>query len=280
MSCGWVWAKVCDRHACSPCAARIRRRNARVVGTGIRHQAATGKRLWLLTLTAPGEREHGRWSPAPFYVRGVRRPACACHEGVELEDWNPRAGACWNRLRTSLTARFGRVEFYRAAEVQDGKRGGSGRGALHHHVVLAVDGVPNVLEVQALALAAGYGCVIDLRAVEDVSAAEDVAGYVSKTLAGYVAKSSGGARLEVPWRADVADPDTGEVRRLRTVPTYNTHSQSRGWGCTVKAVKAANRDQARRRAAVLAALHGRPDAPPDPGGCSEPLVAADVGPPT
>jgi hypothetical protein len=169
----------------------------------------------------------------------------------------------------------GDVEFYRAAEVQDGKRGGSGRGALHHHVVLATRSQLHVDQVQELALAAGYGCVIDLQAVQVGADLSDLAAYVSKRLAGYVSKSSGAHRLEVPWRADVADQDTGEVLRLHTLPTYRTHSQSVGWGCTVAEVRAIARDQARRRAAALASMTTESLAP-------QPVlaeVAAGVDPP-
>lgn len=250
MSCGWTWVKVCDRHGCSPCAARIRRRNARVVDTGMQAQARDGRLLWLLTLTAPGAAAHGRWTPAQHYVRGARRAACDCHQGVDLADWNPRASECWNRLRTALVRLSGDIEFYRAAEVQDGTRGGLGRGALHHHVVIATRSQLDVQAVQLLALAAGYGCVIDLQAVEVGADLSDLAAYVSKRLAGYVSKSSSGRR-EVPWRADVADQDSGEVRRLHTVPTYRTHSQSHGWGCTVREVRERARQEAKRREAHL-----------------------------
>jgi hypothetical protein len=253
MSCGWVWHRTCNRHGCSPCAARIRRRNTRVVDAGMHVQTSRGRRLWLLTVTAPGSRDHKRWTPAQRYVRGAVRPACDCHDGVELSDWNPAAAACWNRLRTSLSRLAGDIDYYRAAEVQDGSRGGAGRGALHHHVVLATASDLDVDQVQALVLAAGYGCVMDLQTV-DRSGMAEVAGYVSKTLAGYVSKSSGSHRLEVPWRADVVDQESGEVRRMHTVPTYRTHSQSGGWGCTVREVLAVQREQARRRAAALAAV--------------------------
>lgn len=276
--CGWVWHKTCERHACSPCEKRIRRRNARVVDAGMQAQLRDGRRLWLLTLTAPGSKAHGRWTPAQHYVRGAVRPSCSCHVGVDLADWNPSAGACWNRLRTSL-ARDDRAEFYRAAEVQDGTRSdGGGRGALHHHVVLATRGALEVLEVQALALAAGYGCVIDLQPIEAGADLSDLATYVSKRVAGYVSKSSGENRQQVPWRADVVDQDSGEVLRLHTVPTYRTHSQSAGWGCTVRQVKDHARDQARRRAAKLAQLADLTDAGPG-ANTPEPVAAAGVEPP-
>ena len=241
-------------------------------------QARDGRRLWLLTVTAPGEAAHGRWTPVQHYRRGMRRPPCDCHDGMVLADWNPAAGECWNRLLVALRRLLGDVDFYRAAEVQDGKRGGGGRGALHHHVVLATRVEVPVLEVQALALAAGYGCVMDLRPVEQGAGFSDLAAYVSKTLAGYVSKSSGANRDAVPWRRDVLDDETGEVRRLHTVPTYKTHTQSRSWGCTVREVLAVQRDQARRRAAVVAAL-GRDWAPDGTWLGGDDGHLADTGPP-
>ena len=248
-------------------------------------QAAAGKRVWLLTLTAPGEREHQRWTVRQEYIRGARRAACGCHVGVEMADWNPAASACWNRLSTALRDRGLEFQYYRATEVQDGKRreDGEGRGALHHHVVIAAATIPPARVLQELALSAGYGCVIDLRPVEDLDHVDDVAGYVSKTLAGYVSKSSGAGRDGVPWRREFTeDPVTGEVfdapRRLHTVPTYKTHTQSRGWGCTVREVKAVARAQARRRALALAVLAADGVLPTLDDDSEEPLTAA-TGPP-
>jgi hypothetical protein len=283
MSCGWTWVKTCGTHSCAPCAGRLRRRNARVVDTGMQAQSSKGKWLWLLTVTAPGSRSHNRWAPPQTYVRGAKRPECGCHDGIDLADWNPGASGCWNRLRTALGRVDDGCEFYRAAEVQDGSRSadGHGRGALHHHIVIATTVRLDVLEVQALALAAGYGCVMDLQPVELGADLSDLAAYVSKRLAGYVSKASTD-RQEVPWRADVAVCALGihetptqrpgepkpepcechEIRRMRTAPTYRTHSQSAGWGCTVKEVKLHAQQEARRRAAHLREmLEGRLSSP-------------------
>jgi hypothetical protein len=203
-----------------------------------------GQRLWLLTVTAPGVAPHKRWSPRQVYVRGARRPVCPCHEGVALADWNPSAGACWNRLLTALRERLPDLDFYRVSEVQD-------RGALHHHVILATPGSLDVLEVQALALAAGYGCQTDLVPVDVTADVRQLGSYVSKQLSGYVSKGSGAARQSVPWRRDVADRETGEIRRLHTTPTYKTHTQSRSWGCTQRQIMAERQRQARARAIAL-----------------------------
>jgi uncharacterized membrane protein len=120
-------------------------------------------------------------------------------------------------------------------------------------VVIGTRGGLDVRAVQLLALAAGYGCVIDLQAVELGANLADLAAYVSKRVAGYVTKASGAGRQGVPWRADVVDQVSGEVRRMQTLPTYRTHSQSAGWGITVGQVRAHMQAQARRRAAALKA---------------------------
>lgn len=277
MSCGWTWAKTCGRSACKPCAARYRRLITRVVDTGMQAQASDGKRLWLLTLSAPGARAHGRWTPSQHYTRGARRVACDCHAGVDLADWNPEASGCWNRLRTALVRDLPDLAFYRAAEIQDGSRrtDGVGRGALHHHVVIGTRGGLDVRAVQLLALAAGYGCVIDLQAVELGANLADLAAYVSKRVAGYVTKASGAGRQGVPWRADVVDDETGEVRRMHTLPTYRTHSQSKGWGITVGEVRSRLQAQARRRAAALRAVKPVPLQGIEP----DAMAGVSIGPP-
>lgn len=275
MSCGWVWVKCCGSYSCKPCTAKTRRRKQRVIGDGMQAQTRSGRRLWLLTLTAPGERAHKRWVPADRWVRGMRRRDCDCHQAPALEDWNPTAGQCWNRLRTAL-ARHVDVEYYRATEVQD-------RGALHHHVIVASSKQLDAGRLQLLALAAGYGCVLDLRPIrsDEVGSIEHTAEYVMKSLAGYVTKSAGSTRAGVPWRRDVLDDDTGEVRRLRTVATYRLSSQSAGWGRTEAEVRAHNRAQAIRRAELLEALGLLMDLDGNlvTLGSDEPL-SAGAGPPT
>ena len=52
----------------------------------------------------------------------------------------------------------------------------------------------------------------------------------------YVTKSSG-ERKNVPWRADVVDQETGEVRRMDTIPTFRTWSASQSWGYTLKGLR-------------------------------------------
>lgn len=275
MSCGHNWVKVCDNHRaskCRPCSARYRRRFTRVAETGMQAQTRLGKSLWLLTLNAPGERAHGRWTPPPHYVRGARRVACDCHEGVVLADWNPSASACWNRLRTALVKRYPDLDFLRTTETQS-------RGAIHYHLPIATVGRVDVLEVQALALAAGFGCVLDLAPLPRGADFSNLAAYVSKLVAGYVTKSCD-SRADVPWRADVVDEETGEIRRLHTHPTYRTHSQSRSWGITVGEVRRHVAAAARRRAELLKADHVPHAANPVATQGIERVSTAGVGPPT
>ncbi|QIX28917.1 hypothetical protein ncot_19405 (plasmid) [Nocardioides sp. JQ2195] len=148
--------------------------------------------------------------------------------------WNAQESACWNRLRTALT-RDREVIFAGAVETQE-------RGMLHRHVLVFVDSRLEHEEVQALALAAGYGCVLDL---EPVRSADKAARYISK----YVTKSASG-RAVVPW--EKVDEDTGELIGKRA--TYRLWSSSRKWGVTMKEMKAAASAQARARANYLREL--------------------------
>ncbi len=85
------------------------------------------------------------------------------------------------------------------------------RGAIHHHVLVWTPDPIDVLEVQRLALAAGYGCVLDLAPI--VPGSRRHAYYVSK----YVTKSID-KRDSVPWAVDVVDERTGEIRKVRKPP--------------------------------------------------------------
>lgn len=232
----------CGNHRaskCEPCATRYRHRVRRVAAEGMLHHSRQGL-LYLATFTAPAADEHLQW--VPNWNRKDPRPVCGCegHMAAGLGVWNAGASRCWNRLRTSLKRDLPEVAYFRAAETQQ-------RGALHHHVILWSPRALNVLEVQRLALQAGYGCVVDL----DPIAAGDVraAAYVSK----YVSKSTD-QRDEVPWVADVLDRETGEVRAMHTVPTFRTWSASQNWGMTMKVLREAVRLAAQARAARLLEL--------------------------
>jgi hypothetical protein len=113
------------------------------------------------------------------------------------------------------------------------------RGALHRHLVINVDRVLLPSEVQALALAAGYGCSYTL---DVLTSSAKVAYYVSK----YVTKAAG-ARELVPWIADLVDKETGEIRPMRTAATYRTWSAAHSWGFTKKGLREICRAQCRAR---------------------------------
>lgn len=216
---------------CGPCAERQRALLARVVDLGITDRLGAGY-TYFLTLTAPGFLPHRRWRQGA-QKRGPR-PSCDCHDnGLTMAEWNPGESARWNRLRLALSRLVdGSLTYIGAVEVQK-------RGALHRHVVINVDRVLLPAEIQALALAAGYGCVFDLQVL---TSAAQVSRYISK----YVTKSSG-ARGNVPWLADVTDRDTGEVRTLHTTPTFRTWSAAHSWGFTKKGLRDIARAQARAR---------------------------------
>jgi hypothetical protein len=72
--------------------------------------------------------------------------------------------------------------------------------------------------------------------------------YVSK----YATKSTD-QRGDVPWKTDVLNDRTGEVRRLRTSARYRNWSSSHGWECRMVDIRraAAVVGDRRRRAALL-----------------------------
>lgn len=222
---------------CALCSERKRKLLARLIETGTTDRVGSGF-TYFLTLTAPGNAPHRRWKQGK--QQGPRQ-ACHCHAGaLHLAEWNPTESSCWNRLRLSLSRiTEGSLTYVGAIEVQK-------RGALHRHVVLNVDRPLLPEEVQAAALAAGYGCVYDLQVLTN---AGQVARYVSK----YVTKSAG-ARDAVPWLADVVDKQTGEVRLMSTVATFRTWSAAQSWGYTLKGLRAVMRAQAEARARYLREL--------------------------
>lgn len=224
---------------CSDCAERRRKQLARIVDHGITTRAGKGF-IYFLTLTSPGDSEHLQWRQGKG---GTDRPPCDCHRVWEERskgEWNAGESKCWNRLRLALSRLTGgQMAYIGSVEVQK-------RGMLHRHVVLHAETPLLPSEVGPLALAAGYGCVHDLQPIESASKA---AWYVSK----YVTKSSG-QRGDVPWRADVVDSRTGEVRQLETVPTFRTWSASQSWGFTLKGLREIAQAQAHRREMYLREL--------------------------
>lgn len=249
--CGRVDVWHCSNHReskCSPCALRYRRRVRRVAEDGLLRRSPGGPvspplmsaswahgrsgqppaHMYLLTLTAPSDRPHQRFIPG----RRGRHGACGCWSD-NLAVWNAGASGCWNRLRTSMSREWS-VDYFRATEVQDGHRGGSGRGALHHHVLLVVSEPVSVDRLHELATAAGYGCVMDLEPLEPGS--RKAARYVAK----YVTKSADQREI-VPWSRESVDRQTGEITEDHR-PTFRTWSASRSWGLTMaECVAAAKR---------------------------------------
>jgi hypothetical protein len=229
LGCGHVQFWRCDSYGCEFCGELKRRRLHRLVDNGAAIHLGNGFLGYFVTLTAPGTAEHLRWYQG---TRPKKRQRCECHgHGGTDGVWNAGESKCWNRLRTALT-RDRQVIFAGAVETQR-------RGMLHRHVLLFTDRVLLHEEVQALALAAGYGCVLD---VEPVKSVEKAARYIAK----YVTKSSG-ERAAVPWEA--LDLETGEVVGKRA--TYRLWSSSRRWGVTMREIRSALSAQARARARYL-----------------------------
>lgn len=222
-----VWSCANHRESrCRPCAARYRRRVFRVADHGL---ARAGERFrYMLTLTAPSDRAHRRFVPGR---RGDHGP-CDCSAGFDLAEWNGGQGKAWNRLRTALVREYPGLVYLRSVEVQD-------RGALHLHVLLVGDVPVDALTVHGLALAAGFGCVLDLAPVKgSAGAARYVAKYVSKAC---------DQRERVPWHDVRVDRATGEMTD-RTDAAYRTWSASRTWGITMREVVEASRAAAERHA--------------------------------
>lgn len=219
--------------------------------------------LYLLTLTAPAAEEHQQWVVG--WDGKSERPVCGCDEGLAagLGVWNAAASSHWNRLRTSLKRLYPGLEYFKAVETQT-------RGAIHYHLPIWSGTPMNAVEVQALALRAGFGCVIDLGAIAtgDLRAAAYVSKYVSKAT---------DTRDEVPWQADVVDEVTGEVRLMHTEARYRTWSASRGWGMTMRAVREMIREAAVRRAAVLLELAESMPAPHQGDPLTPPMVGDPPG---
>ena len=226
----------CESYACQHCSEVKKRRLIRLIEDGAGHQDAAGLRAYFMTVTAPGTDDHARWYQGK---RPRHRQVCGCHRhGQTQARWNSQESACWNRLRTSIT-RTARVQFVGAVEPQE-------RGALHRHVLMFTDEQLDYSEVQEQALAAGYGCVVDL---QPLTSRKQIARYLAK----YVGKSANG-RAMVPWSRIEIDTDTGEISEVSHRPTYRLWSSSRHWGVTMKQIKAAQGEQARQRAMYLREL--------------------------
>lgn len=243
LGCGEVRVTECDSRRedkCGPCSGKHKRYLIRRAESGFFKPG----RQYLVTFTAPGTEDHQRLDPkiggqwcnsrhkSPrlgWRHHRDPRPECACRLPESgLEGWNPTAGARWNVLRLGLSRLCdGQLHYFRVVEIQD-------RGAIHLHVLVRVPEGADLdpYAVQSLALSAGFGCNVDLTPMSDTRAARYVAKYAAK---GYCERAS------VPWRDEVLDKETGELRTRQTA-AYRTVSQSREWGLTLKDIRAAVRD--------------------------------------
>jgi hypothetical protein len=121
------------------------------------------------------------------------------------------------------------LQFFRGIEVQ-------GRGALHDHAMVWSPVPLRKTAVGLLALAAGFGCQLDL--VDCAPGSKRASYYVSK----YITKATD-SRGVVPWMGEVIDQVdelTGEISFTegQVDARYRTWSMSREWGLTMAAVKA------------------------------------------
>lgn len=245
-----VVCRACDHHAawscqghreskCRPCAARYRRRVRAVAHSGMGREAGY---LYLLTLTAPGDRAHS-------YGRGPGRQLCRCTPagGVDLGEWNATHSRRWNHFRTRVKAKYEGLQFFRGVEVQQ-------RGALHDHAMVWSPVPLDPRWLREVAMDAGFGHELDLAPC--VPGSKRAAYYVSK----YVTKATD-ARESVPWATDYVDVETGEMSRGDGPGRYRTWSMSREWGATMADVRARaaayaawKREQAAEAAGETAAL--------------------------
>lgn len=207
--CGEVRVVRCKRSSraqCQPCSERYRRRVRRVFASGYIDRPA--ERVFMLTLTAPGDRQH-------TLPNGKVCP-CTPAGGVNLAEWNGGVGRRWSDFVTYLRRWIGDVQYCKAAECQQ-------RGAVHFHALLRCDRdlTGRVRALRALAIHHGFGHEIDVQPVRDMRAA----GYCSK----YASKSVDD-RQQCPWK----DPETGA---LGTAMRIRTWTASRRWGVTMAALR-------------------------------------------
>lgn len=239
-------ARPCGNHReskCSPCSTRYRRRVSRLIEAGLSITKRKTGHLYLLTVNAPGDDGHQRWVPG----RPGRHGLCGCHHARAEGDaaWNGSAGSRWNHLRTLLAGSVEALDYVRVVEVQR-------RGLIHLHVVLWSPKPLAAQAVQTMALAAGFGCVMDLAPLDS---ADKTARYLAK----YVTKSVD-VRGSVPWVRHHVDRATGEVES-NYEPTFRAWSSSRSWP-----VRMADLVAASRRAVAIAAARQLEDAETAAGG--------------
>jgi hypothetical protein len=201
-----------SRARCGPCSETYRRQVRQVA---LRGMMAHGRDVFVLTLTAPGDRAHR--------LPSGKLCECTPEGGVHLGQWNASLGLRWSRFMDALRYRFGDVQYLAVKEVQR-------RGALHLHVPVVFRGerpaVIELAELRRLAVAHGFGHEVACDRFDPQSKrGRLVASYVAK----YVTKAATD-QPEVPW----VDRRTGEVGPAR----WRTWTASRQWGCTMGQVRA------------------------------------------
>jgi len=236
MRCGVSRASKCVR-----CSDRYRDRVQTVAQNGLQAEVP-GEYFYLLTFTPPGDVEHCKIKHCIGPCITASHPKCRCTPvgGVNLADWNPTCSSKWNDLLKYIerTPGWSRPSYFRAVEVQDGKRLCTdlqcGRGGLHLHVLVRTDyriakDPKRPTHLRSLAIRAGFGHSVDVQLIAPGSRA--AARYVAK----YVTKSAD-SRDDVPWQTKHLNEVTGETI-VRTEPTYRTWSMSRTWSESMKALR-------------------------------------------
>lgn len=224
-----------SRNKCQPCSQTYRQRVRRIFHSG--WQDRPTDRVYLLTLTAPGESVH--------YLPNGEACPCTPDGGVSIARWNVEVGQAWTHLLEYLRREFGEVEYAKGTEPQV-------RGALHLHVLVRcqADLIAGKPTVRRLAIRWGFGHSVDIQAVDCSSkrAASYVAKYVSKT-----ADES----INVPW----VDRHTGEIVNGARCRRWTS---SRRWGLTMRQLRQAQADHA--RAAIVCGVSRADDAGRGPCG--------------
>jgi hypothetical protein len=215
------------RSICEPCGDTYRRRVKRVFASGWCDNPF--KVIVMLTVTAPGEREHA--------LANGQRCACTPDGGISVGEFNALAGQYFNRLMQELRRRYGDIQYARAAEIQE-------RGALHFHIIMRVPRLAVLLgdfkkrnpycALRVLVEHYGFGHEIELE-----PATESAAWYCAK----YVSKSCND-RETLPW----LDTRTGEIAQGHG--RYRPWSASRRWGATMMAIRATQAEWTRNAEAV------------------------------
>lgn len=210
---------------CIPCAERKRRDIARIGRSGAQ-DSPTG--LFFVTLTAPGADvlpwDTSRCSHSPEVACTGALGCVADRESAGR--WNATAPQRWSWFIQYLRREIGGIEFFKTWETQR-------RGLLHLHGLVRVSRPITRRRmreiVQTCALQWEFGREVDVQHINGANGVEVArkAGYCAK----YATKSS-----DDPATTARIDRDTGEI--LLAQGGYRSWSCSRGWGLTMKRLRA------------------------------------------